>query len=152
MLFDPIDPRFFSPLQALHSMQEEFERLFHEPGVQPAPIAFALYRRENGTSEDGLLLRTTLPGVEAKDIALDIDGQAVSLSGAWPLEPESESALAKHIERPRGRFTRTLRAPFEIDAARVQARFERGVLEVELPRLQKNAPVKIHVLPEAKRN
>ena len=49
-------------------------------------------------------------------------------------------------------FTRTLRLPFEVDAARVEAKLERGVLEVVLPRLVKNPPVKIQVLSEGKRN
>jgi HSP20 family protein len=148
MLFDPADPRFFSPLSTLRSLQSQVERLFGDPGQgRSMPMAFALFAKG-----DGLLLRTPLPGVEAGDIALETDGNALTVSGQWTGDPEGDGAAKKHIERPRGRFTRTLRLPFEVDAARVQARLERGVLEVEIPRLEKNPPVKIQVLGEARRN
>lgn len=148
MLFDPFaDAPFRSPIEALRSIQQQFERLLDQGPARSTPMAFALFRNEGG-----LLLRTPLPGVEARDIALEIDGNAVTVSGEWPGEPELDGARARHVERPRGKFTRTLRVPFEVDAARVKARLERGVLEVEIPRLAKNPPVKIQVLPEANRN
>ena len=149
MLFDPrLNRRPFSALEALRGIQSEFERMLGEPGPgRSTPMAFALYTRD-----DALLLRTPLPGVEPADIALEIDGNAVTLSGQFQDEPEAKTAQAKHLERPRGKFTRTLHLPFEVDAARVQAKLERGVLEVEIPRLVKNPPVKIQVLTAAKRN
>jgi HSP20 family protein len=110
-------------------------------------MACALYARDNA-----LLLRTPLPGVEAQNISLAVDGNAVTLEGEWPNTPEAEQATAQHLERPRGKFSRTLRLPFEIDAGRVQARMQNGVLEVEIPRLEKTPPVKIQVLSEGRRN
>jgi len=149
MLFDPRSSRpSFSALDALRGMQAEFERLLSESGPgRSTPMAFALYRKD-----DALLLRTPLPGVEAKDLALEIDANVLTLSGRFQEDPEAEAARARHVERPRGRFSRTLHLPFEVDAARVQARLERGVLEVEIPRLEKTPPVKIQVLSSAKRN
>jgi len=149
MLFDPRpSPRPFSALDALRGLQTEFERLLTEDGPgRSTPMAFALYRRD-----DALLLRTPLPGVDAKDIALQIDGNVVTLSGQFQEVPEASAARARHVERPRGSFSRTLHLPFEVDAARVQAKLERGVLEIELPRLEKTPPVKIPVLSAASRN
>ena len=149
MLFQPrAERRFFSPFQALQEIQAEFERMLAAPEAgRSSPMAFALYTRD-----DGLLLRTPLPGVESKDLTLEVDGDALTLAGRFEDEPERSKSSAQHLERPRGSFRRTLRLPFEIDAARVQAKLERGVLEVVLPRFVKNPPVKIPVLPEEKRN
>jgi HSP20 family protein len=99
-----------------------------------------------------LLLRTPLPSVEAKDISIEVDGNVLTLAGQFAPEPDEAAARARHVERPRGCFSRTLHLPFEIDAARVKARLEHGVLEVEMPRLQKTPPVKVEVLPEPARN
>jgi HSP20 family molecular chaperone IbpA len=135
------DPRFLTPLRALRQL----ERLLGEPDQgRPTPLSFALYTRG-----DDVLLCTALPGVEAKDISLEVKDDLLTVSGRFASEPESESALAEHVERPRGNFRRSLRLPFEIDEARVQARLERGVLEIELPRRVKNPPVKIQVRSEA---
>ena len=149
MLFDPLSARRpFSTLDALRGLQAEFERMLVESGAgRSTPMAFALYTRD-----DALLLRTPLPGVDSADIALEIDDDTVTLSGRFKDEPEAGTAHARHLERPRGAFTRTLHLPFEVDAARVQAKLERGVLEVELPRLTKTPPKKIQVQSATKRN
>lgn len=144
MLFDPFpSPTFLAPFQALRSLQAEFARRIGEPEPDSStPFSFALYKREGS-----LLLRTPLPNVEAKDLSIDVDGDELTLSGQFAAEPDEATAGARHVERPRGCFSRTLRLPFEIDAALVQARLARGVLELELPRLQRNPPVKIQVQP-----
>jgi HSP20 family protein len=145
MLFEAnADRRFLSPFLALRGIQAEFERLLGEADPSRSnTMAFALYTRD-----DGLLLRTPLPGVAPENLALEVDGNALTLAGRFEDEPEGDQALAQHLERLRGSFSRTLRLPFEVDAARVEAKLERGVLEVTLPRLQKNPPVKIKVLPQ----
>jgi len=142
------DHRFFSPLLALQDIQAEFERLLALPDHgRSNAMAFALFTRE-----DGLLLRTPLPGVDPAKITLEVDGNALTLTGTFDDEPESEHAHAQHLERPRGSFTRTLRLPFDVDAANVKAKLERGVLEVTIPRLQKSPPVKVQVHPAGQNN
>src|SRR5262245_34297917 len=149
LLFDPrfeLDP--FQPFQALRRMQDHWEQLFGAPAFgRPASLPFALFSKD-----DALLLRTPLPGVEAQDVALEVDGNTLTLSGEWPGEPEGSPAALEHAERPRGKCSRTLQVPFDIDAGRVQARMVRGVLEVEIPKAPGATPTKIQVLPEGKRN
>lgn len=145
MLFDPLP---LGPLEKLRRLQAELLRMVDEltPARSPAP-AFALYARD-----DDVLLRSPLPGLEAPDVKLEIDRNVLTVSGRYREEPEDERAIARHLERPRGPFSRSLHLPFEIDPARVRARLERGVLEVEIPRLQRIPPVTIEVLGEAGRN
>jgi len=149
MRFDPL-PVSSPSMQAMFqfwSLQPTLERLLADQGAaRSTSMAFALYQRA-----EGWLLRTPLPGVAASAIMLEIDGNALTLSGVWPPD-ESAGARSRHLERPRGAFRRTLRVPFEIDAARVRARVEHGVLEVELPRRARSGPVKVQVLSESTRN
>ncbi len=145
MLFPTLaTPPFFAPLQTLRQL----ERLLTEPDPDlVGSPTFALHTRD-----DGVLLRAALPGIEAQDLTLEIEKDTLTLSGRWPAEPEAERPLAQHVERPRGEFERSLRLPFEIDAARVQARLQNGVLEIELPRHVQAPPVKIQVLTEGPKN
>jgi HSP20 family protein len=142
MLFPTLaDPRFLAPFHALRQL----ERLLADPAPTGAPTSFALYRRG-----DDVLARTVLPGVEAKDLTLEVDGDTLILAGRWPAEPDAEGVLAQHVERPRGEFVRRLRVPFEIDASRVKAELRNGVLDVELPRVAVEPPKKIQVKTSAK--
>ena len=147
MLFDArIDRDLFGPFRALQSLLDPWERLLGEPGPGRPATALALFVKDGA-----LLLRTPLPGVAPDQIRVEVDGNVLTLSGEWPSETVAASDT-KHLERPRGSFTRSLRLPFEVDAARVQARLAQGILEVEIPKVADPAPVKIQVLPEAKRN
>jgi len=146
----PFDRRPSDPLPpALEALLRFWSLQQRLGGARTAPstaMAFALYPRG-----DGLLLRTPLPGLSADAITLEVEGSTLTLSGVWP-EVAPEGTRAQHLERPRGPFRRTLRAPFEIDAERVSARVERGLLEVELPRLRRAAARRITVLGEGARN
>lgn len=148
MLFDTrLTPSFFAPLPTLHALQGQLERILGEDRSRSASPGFALYERE-----DALLLRALLPGVEAKDLDIEVEGDMLALSGRFENDPAEERAVATHRERPRGAFRRVLRLPFEVDASGVEARLERGVLEVRIPRLQRTPPVKIQVRTETTKN
>lgn len=149
MLLDPLgSPRSFTTFARFLHLQRELERLSGPASTRPpAPEVLAIFAREGA-----LLLRLALPGCAAGDVTLAIDGNAMTLTGHWPAEPESAALLARHVERAQGAFARTLRFAFEIDAARVQARLERGVLEIVVPALPRPSPVRIRVLPEARHN
>jgi HSP20 family protein len=149
MYFDPFTKTSFpTALEALRSIQAEFDRrLGREGASRSSPMAFAVFSREGR-----VLLRTPLPGVEAQDVSIEVHLNRLTISGRFAEEPERETALAAHLERPRGSFKRTLHLPFDIDASRVKARLERGVLEVEAAPRADTLPIRIQVQAETKRN
>lgn len=149
MLWEPLAPAsLLSPARALRglpralrALHQELDPLFEPPFVDAAPMPpGSVYSKENG-----LLLRVPLPGVDPAKLRLEVEGDVLILSGAWPEEPAAGTPIAGRQERPRGTFTRTLRLPFEVETAQVQARLERGLLEVELPRAERTRPVRIQV-------
>ena len=84
------------------------------------------------TREDGIRLHAQLPGVAVSDIDLSVVGDTVTFKGT---RPNAES----------GRFVRTVQLPFPVESEAVRARFQNGVLEVELPRAASDKPRKITV-------
>jgi HSP20 family protein len=122
-------------------MQSELDRLFR--GVERAttnefpPI-------DVWSGEEGLRIFARLPGFEPSDIDVSVVGDTLTLKGARPEESEQEGSWHRR-ERETGRFVRTLQLPFGIEVDAVQASFERGVLDVTLPRAAAEKPRRIAV-------
>lgn len=135
----PLTP-LWNPLRAFQALQSQLEAATGTATSSNPPIA--LFRRD-----DRVLLQALVPGLSAEAVRLEIDGDTLTLAGEWP-EPVIEGARAEHVERPRGRFERRLRLPFDIDAAKVEARLADGVLEVEIVQAPQSAPRRIEVRPE----
>ncbi|MCA1951652.1 MAG: Hsp20/alpha crystallin family protein [Hyphomicrobiales bacterium] len=88
---------------------------------------------ETGT---GLELTAELPGIDQKDIELDLTDGVLTLKAEHRAEKE-EKDEKKHyhlVERARGTYLRRFTLPFEPDEAKIEAHFDKGVLKVVVPR------------------
>jgi HSP20 family protein len=80
-----------------------------------------------------VLLRADVPGVKSDDLRIEVDGATLTISGARP-EPDAAVEWSYLREERRcGPFSRSLALPGRIDAAKVDARLQDGILEVTLP-------------------
>ncbi len=87
--------------------------------------------------EDGeLVLKAELPGMRREDLAVEIAGGVVTLSGKKQKEEKIEKKDYYRLERSAGAFTRTIRLPVEIELERATARFVDGVLELRAPKAE----------------
>jgi HSP20 family protein len=85
-----------------------------------------------------------LPGVRREDVRIDMDSDQLVISAEMDtLQGENERPLLGEIEK--GRFQRRFELNEAIDRARVDARFELGVLHLRLPLSEKQAPKRIEV-------
>jgi HSP20 family protein len=80
-----------------------------------------------------------LPGMQAEDVDLSLEGNVLTISGEKLLEREegSESDTYHMSERRWGRFSRTFVLPREVEQERIEATFENGVLTVTIPKSEK---------------
>ncbi len=137
----------WDPFQQL---QSEMNRLF-DRWTQPT-------ERSNGGAVDPAVnvwesgeaayLEAELPGVEFKDLEVYVTGgNQLTLKGQRkPLVPEK--GVWHRQERPVGTFVRVLTLPFAVDADKVDAKLENGVLLVKLPKHEAAKPRKIAVKAE----
>ncbi len=120
-------------------MRREMERLFDNFSPDwPAPLAggFASPKVDVAESEKGLEISAELPGIDQKNISLDLADGILTLKAEHE-ERKEEKDEKKHyhlIERSHGSFMRRFAIPFEPDADSVQARFDKGVLQITVPR------------------
>ncbi len=81
---------------------------------------------------EAFVLYAELPGVERSDVDLTVDGRRLELSGRRPPLP-ADRAFAR-MERSYGRFRRVFELPAAVDADRIAAALDHGILRVELPK------------------
>ena len=120
----------------MRQLQTEMNRLFDNAGVFPAVQVYPPVNLWIGDSS--VVVTAELPGLSAEDVDLTMRGERRQAE-------EAEHAGWHRRERPYGTFSRTIGLPFRVDPDRVQAKFENGVLEVEMQRPEADRPRKIAI-------
>ena len=85
-------------------------------------------------SEGELRLHADLPGVQASDLDVRVDGDVLTIRGERKAESERNEQNFHVMERSHGRFQRSIQLPFAPDPDEVQASVREGVLEVCIPK------------------
>jgi len=96
-------------------------------------------------NEDTVVVKAELPGVDKKDIKVDLKDGVLTLSGERSHEKEVKEENYYRKERAFGRFHRSFAVPAEIDPDKIKAEFKDGVLKVEIPKPEEQKPKKIAV-------
>jgi HSP20 family protein len=126
----------------LEQLHRQMDALFAHPFTHSAsefpPI-------EVWTGEDGIRLHARLPGASPADIDLSVVDDTLTLKGERTDDEVANEETYHRRERETGRFVRTIQLPFPVDRDGVKARFQNGILEVELPRAASDKPRKITV-------
>lgn len=90
-------------------------------------------------------LHMDVPGMEAKDLDIQVQGNTVTVSGSRKEEKEEKGKTFHRVERRSGSFSRTITLPCDVTAKEVAAEYTNGVLNVVLPKCEKAKPNKITV-------
>ncbi|HSQ06931.1 MAG TPA: Hsp20/alpha crystallin family protein, partial [Chromatiaceae bacterium] len=87
--------------------------------------------------DEEVLVRAEVPGVEKKDLHVELSGQMLTIHGERRREEKEEKGEYFRSEITHGMFTRTLRLPAEVAVDKAEADFKDGILEVHLPKTHK---------------
>src|SRR4051812_5069970 len=85
-------------------------------------------------ADDHFVLRADLPGLAEDDVSIEIQDNTLAISGERKSEHEERERGWYRLERSFGRFSRSLTLPEGVDADAVTAEFNKGVLEVRIPK------------------
>ena len=96
-------------------------------------------------SDEHLILRADLPGLDKDDVNIEIKDGVLTVSGERKTEHEEKSEGFYRVERAFGSFSRSLSLPDGIDAERVSADFDKGVLEVRIPKPEERKPHRVAI-------
>jgi HSP20 family protein len=139
------------PLRELEEWERRFEDLLGRPlwrlpveerGWMPAVDIFE--------KEDRFVVKAELPGIKEEDIQVSVVGDTLSVKGEKKTETEVKEEDYYRSERSYGSFCRSIPLPSNVNADKIEASFEDGVLEVTLPKSAKVKPKKIAVSAKKK--
>ncbi|MGI8714624.1 MAG: Hsp20/alpha crystallin family protein [Solirubrobacteraceae bacterium] len=122
-----------------------FNSLFDTPTAQHAGVRRWLPATDLIESDSHYVLRADLPGVAEDDINVELDNDVLTISGERKSEHEDRKAGYYRVERTSGNFRRSVRLPEGIDSESIKATFERGVLEVSVPKPEQSKPRKVQI-------
>jgi len=75
-----------------------------------------------------------LPGLDEKNVAVSLDDRVLTISGEKRAEKEEKDKNSYRRERAYGSFRRAFEIPAEVEADKIEARFNKGVLSIDLPK------------------
>lgn len=85
-------------------------------------------------TEDSYILTAELPGVEQKDVKIEVTGSELAIRGERRIGPPCAEENYHRLETVRGRFLRTFTLPNKLNSEAITANLKDGVLEVRLPK------------------
>lgn len=138
----------WEPLSESGTLQTEMNRFFNTFFAEPPGNGGSrrwLPAMDLVETEDDFLLRADLPGMSEDDVTIELQGTVLTLSGERKPEHDGDDTGYYRLERGWGRFTRSLTVPEGIDSTGITARFDRGVLEVHIPKPEQQKPRRIAI-------
>jgi len=126
----------------LRLFQDSINRLFSDDGVKARPWSPAVDIVE---TENELVLKADVPGVELKDIDIQLENGTLTVKGERKFEKEEKGKGFHRMERSYGSFVRYFTLPDTVDADHVKAAYEAGVLTITLPKKEVAKPKAIKV-------
>ena len=140
----------WEPLRELNSLQSEMNRLFNTVFDTPSGTSGNVLRRwmpamDLVESGDPFVLRPDLPGMSEDDVNIEFEDGTLTVSGERKAEHEESNEGFHRVERSFGSFSRSLTLPQGIDPEAVTASFDRGVLEIRIPKPEQRKPRKIAI-------
>lgn len=144
----------WQPFCDLMATERGFDRLFRDAFSSVLPVregelptrawAPAVDICEN---ENNIVLKAELPGVDPKDVEVRVEDNTLYLKGERKFEKDTKEENYHRIERSYGSFARSFALPNSIDAEKVAAEYQDGLLTLTLPKREETKPktIKINV-------
>jgi HSP20 family protein len=98
-------------------------------------------------TEKHYMVSVELPGMDAEDIDIEVMGNQLSISGERKWEEEKQGKEFHRVESQYGSFSRSLTLPenLRLDREAIEATFQKGVLEVRIPKVEPTPMAKIAI-------
>lgn len=149
-----------SPLREMNRLQRRIDRMFDEVFTEPLSGLLPLAAEEFAPlcdveeTNSHYLVSFDLPGIRKNEVKIELQDNRLTISGERKREHKEEERGRLSRERLYGSFTRTFMLPSNINAEKVEATYDNGVLQVALPKTSvsvgKQIPIKEGKLLEAK--
>ena len=144
-------PVRWDPFGEFSTLQEKMNRLFEDlipatrKGEEELNTGTFYPAVDISEGEKDITLKAELPGIDKKDVHVEINDGVITLRGERKLEKEEKKENYHRLERSYGTFNRSFTLPTTVDSGKVKANYKDGILEVTLPRKEEAKPKPIPV-------
>ena len=138
----------WDPGREVDSLQSEVNRLFDTFfGGRPANGGIRRWvpPMDLVETDDHLVLKADLPGVDSDDVNIEVKDGVLTVSGERTTEHEERADGFYRVERAFGGFSRSMSLPQQVDAEQISASFDKGVLEVRIPKPAERKPHRVEI-------
>ncbi|MBZ0221156.1 MAG: Hsp20/alpha crystallin family protein [Candidatus Methylomirabilis sp.] len=135
------------PFKDLLFLQERMSRIFDETLLK--------YKTSGGNhwyppvdiyeTEDFLVLKAELPGVESESVSVEVSENTLSLKGERKFEKNLKEENYFRMERFYGSFQRAFSLPYAVDSKDIKANFQDGILKITVPKPKETGPGNIRI-------
>ena len=139
----------WDPFREFNTVQDRLNRLFRdsygegrEEALTTSTFAPLVDVYED---EHNITLKIEVPGIDEKDIDVQIENNTLTVHGERKFEKEEKEENYRRVERQYGSFTRSFTLPNTVDAEQVQAHYVKGVLKIQLAKKAEAKPKQIKV-------
>ena len=136
-------------LRRLNSMLDDAFAIWPVVGESGAVTSAWLPAVDVLENKEGVRITVELPGVKPEDVKLSVENSVLTIRGEKRATYEEKTDRMHRYERQYGSFERTFALPSPVDVDRVEARYDNGVLTVDLPKAEKAKPKTIEIKAQA---
>ena len=141
----------WNPFREMTTMHNRIDRMFNHPywltsrvddetGMGMWNPAVDLFEKD-----DHFVIKAELPGVDKKDITIDLKDRVLTLSGERSYENEVKEENYYRRERSYGKFQRAFTLPADVDSDKIKAEFKDGLLQIEVPKPEQLKPKQVTI-------
>ena len=139
----------WEPFREFVTLQDRMNRLFREsfPEGRDEALSTSTFAPPVDVYEDeqNITLKIEVPGIDEKDIDVRLENNTLVVNGERKFEREEKEENYRRVERQYGSFTRTFSVPNTVDAEKVSANYDKGVLKIQLAKKSEAKPKQIKV-------
>jgi HSP20 family protein len=138
----------WEPFREFTTLQDRMNRLFRDSYGDPQEaLTTSTFAPAVDVYEDehNITLKLEVPGIDEKDIDVCIENNTLTVHGERKFEKEEKEENFRRVERQYGSFTRSFTLPTTVDAEKVTANYDKGVLKIQLAKKAEAKPKQIKV-------
>jgi HSP20 family protein len=140
-----------NPFGEILSLRQAMDRLFEESFIRPRSVFTGDTETGFGvpidvsSTPDSLVIEAALPGVKPEDVDVTVLGDTLTITANSAEEREGDESGYLYREVRRGRFSRTVTLPSQVDSDKAAASFENGMLRLSIPKAEQAKPRQIRL-------
>ncbi|NEQ96469.1 MAG: Hsp20/alpha crystallin family protein [Cyanothece sp. SIO2G6] len=141
----------FEAFPHIDTLHRQMNRLFDDLGfaaaVQERGLSNFVPAAELEETDEALVLRLEIPGINPDDLTVEVMAESVSIAGDRQSTAQTTENGATRSEFRYGKFQRVIPLPTRIQNTKAEAKYENGILSLTLPKVEeeKNKVVKVAI-------